>query len=131
MLGMRSRATLYLVLIFLCGALSGALAARWLERISVSADSYSDSRPLETRKGAVKWFTKGLDLNPQQMEQLTKILEETRAAYKDHELQIESIKQHARVRIREILTDPQKEVYDRLLAERAQRDREKDSRSSR
>ena len=131
MLGIRSRATVYLVLIFLCGVLSGSLGARWMERISVSADTSAAARSTQDRKGAVKWFIKGLDLNPQQMEQLTKILEETRVAYKDHELQIESIKQHSRVRIREILTDQQKEVYDQLLADRAKRDREKESRSSR
>jgi len=131
MLGIRSRATVYLVLIFLCGVLSGSLGARWMERISASADSSAAARSTQDRQGAVKWFIKGLDLNPQQMEQLTKILEETRTAYKDHELQIESIKQHSRVRIREILTDQQKEVYDQLLADRAKRDREKESRSSR
>jgi len=131
MLGIRSRATVYLVLIFLCGVLSGSLGARWMERISVSADTSAATRSTQDRQGAVKWFIKGLDLNPQQMEQLTKILEETRTAYKDHELQIESIKQHSRVRIREILTDQQKEVYDQLLADRAKRDREKESRSSR
>ncbi|HEX9595514.1 MAG TPA: hypothetical protein VF982_01435, partial [Anaerolineales bacterium] len=120
-----------LVLIFLCGVLSGSLGARWMERISVSADTSAATRSTQDRQGAVKWFIKGLDLNPQQMEQLTKVLEETRVAYKDHELQIESIKQHSRVRIREILTDQQKEVYDQLLADRAKRDREKESRSSR
>ena len=132
MLGVRSRATLYLVLIFLCGAVSGSLGTRWMQRTDVSADSSAaTTRLLETKKGAVRWFTKGLDLNPQQLEQLTKILEETRAAYKDHELEIESVKQHSRVRIREILTDQQKVTFDRLLAERARKERDKEKHSSR
>ena len=132
MLRARSRAALYLVLIFLCGAFSSALGARWMERISVSADtSTSSSRPLETRNGAVKWFVKGLDLSPGQLDQLTEILQQTRSAYKEHELQIESIKQHARVRIREILTDQQQAVYDQLLADRARKEREAEERDSR
>ena len=131
MLGVRSRATLYLVLIFLCGAVSGALGTRWMQRIDASADASATTPSTQDRKGAVRWFTKGLDLDPQQLEQLTKILEETRAAYKDHELEIESIKQHARVRIREILTDQQKVTFDRLLAERARKERDKEKHSSR
>lgn len=130
MLGVRSRATLYLVLIFLCGAVSGSLGTRWMQRIDVSADSSATTPSTQDRKGAVRWFTKGLDLDPQQLEQLTKILEETRAAYKDHELEIESIKQHARVRIREILTDQQKVTFDQLLAEHAKKERDKEKHSS-
>lgn len=129
-MAVRSRATIYLVLIFLCGVLSGALGTQWMQRIAVSADSSAATRPVEPKKGAVRWFTKGLDLDPQQLEQLTQILQETRAAYRDHELQIESIKQHARARIREILTDQQKVTFDQLLAERAKKEREKKERRS-
>ena len=131
MLGVKSRATLYLVLIFLCGALSGSLGTRWMQRVDVSADTLASSRPAQNRNGAVKWFTKGLDLGPQQLEQLSKILEETRGQYRVHELEIESIKQHARARIREILTEPQKAKFDQLLAERASKEKEKDQRSAR
>lgn len=131
MLGIRSRATLYLVLIFLCGALSGSLGARWLERESVSADSSATARKGQNQKGAVARFTAQLDLDPQQQEKLTKILEETRGAYKQHELEIESIKQHGRVRIREILTSQQQAKFDQQLAERALKEKEKDRRNSR
>ena len=131
MLGVKSRATLYLVLIFLCGALSGSLGTRWMQRINVSADSAATARTAQDRKGAVKWFTQGLDLGPQQLEQLTKILEETRTAYKVHELEIESIKQHSRARIREILTEPQQAKFDQLLAERAIKEKEKERRNAR
>ena len=131
MLGIRSRATLYLILIFMCGVLSGALGARWMERVSVSADSSAATDIVQDRKGAVKWFVKGLDLNQPQLDQLSQILQETRSAYKEHELQIESIKQHSRVRIREILTDEQKLTYDRLLADRARKEREEEARNSR
>jgi len=131
MLGVRSRAGLYLVLIFLCGALSGSLGTRWMQRMNVSADSSATARTAESRKGAVKWFTKGLDLDPQQQAKLAKILEETRGAYKQHELEIESIKQHGRVRIREILTTQQQAKFDQQLADRALKEKEKEKRNSR
>jgi Spy/CpxP family protein refolding chaperone len=102
-----------------------------MERINVSADSTASADLTPDRAGAVKWFVKGLDLNQHQLDQLSEILQETRAAYKEHELQIESIKQHSRVRIREILTDEQKLTYDQLLADRARKEREKEARTSR
>jgi Spy/CpxP family protein refolding chaperone len=126
MLGVRSRATLYLVLIFLCGVLSGAVGIRWAQRISVSADSSASARTQPPRKGAVVWFTQQLDLKPQQVEQLTKILEETRAAFKEHEMEIESIRQDGNARIRSILTDGQKPKFDQLQAQRAAKEREKE-----
>ena len=126
MLGMRSRATLYLVLIFLCGLLSGAVGTRWLERGSVSADSSALGMPQHGRAGAVASFTRKLDLNPQQQQQLTQILEETRSVYREHELEIESIRQDGNARIRSILNDTQKAKFDQLVAERAKREREKE-----
>lgn len=131
MLGVKGRATLYVILIFLCGVLSGSLGTRWMQRMSVSADTPATSWPLEARRGTVRWFIQGLDLDDRQREQLTKILEETRAAYKEHELQIESIKQHGRARIREILTDEQKAKFDQLLADRAKREQEREKQSPR
>ena len=125
MLGVRSRATLFLALIFLCGLVSGALGTKLVERMNVSADSSRSARSPQGGK-AVARFTRDLSLNPQQVEQLTKILEETRSAYKQHELEIESIKQHGRARIREILTDEQKVKFDQQLAERAEKDKQRD-----
>ena len=126
MLGVRSRATLYLVLIFFCGVLSGAVATRWAERASVSADSSATAKTQPQRKGAVVWFTQQLNLSLPQVEKLTKILEETRTAYKQHELEIESLRQDGNARIRAILTDAQKPKFDQLLAERAAREKEKE-----
>jgi Spy/CpxP family protein refolding chaperone len=126
MFAVRTRAALYLTLIFLCGALAGVVGTRWAERSSVMADSAANTRSGQVRKGALVWFTQELTLNPEQVAQLTKILEETRSAYKDHEIEIESIKQHGRVRIREILTEEQKPKFDQLLAERAQREKERE-----
>ena len=125
MLGVRSRATLFLALIFLCGLLSGALGTKLVERMNVSADSSQSARSPQSGR-AVARFTRDLSLNPLQIEQLTKILEETRGAYKQHELEIESIKQHGRARIREILTNEQKARFDQQLAERAEKDKQRD-----
>jgi Spy/CpxP family protein refolding chaperone len=132
MLGMRSKATLYLALIFLCGVGSGVVGTRMLNRASVSADTQAPpstptasttNTPSHKVRGAVRSFTRHLDLTNEQALKLTMILEETRAEYKEHELQIESIRQHGNARIREILDPQQKIKFDELLARRADRDR--------
>ena len=125
MLGVRSRATLYVILIFLCGVLSGAVATRWAQRWNVSADSPTPQAG-QVRRHAVDWFTQQLTLTPEQSEKLSKIVEETRAAYKEHELEIESLRQDGNARIRAILTDEQKPKFDLLLAKRAAKEKEKE-----
>jgi len=128
MLAIRKRATLFLVLIFLCGLLSGAVGVNLWHRMSVSADAVpasaggarAPSTP-PTRKRAVEWFTEQLHLSPEQAQQLSQILEETRGEYHQQELQIESIRQESNTRIRGILTDEQKTRFDELLRTRSER----------
>jgi Spy/CpxP family protein refolding chaperone len=129
MLAVRKRATLFLVLIFLCGLLSGAVGANLWRRMSVSADAVPAAptgsvRPPSTpptRKRAVEWFTEQLHLSSAQAQQLSQILEETRSEYHQQELQIESIRQESNTRIRGILTDEQKTLFDELLRTRSER----------
>jgi hypothetical protein len=71
--------------------------------------------PSPNRRRAVEWLTERLNLNPGQAQQLADILGETRTAYHQHELQIEAIRQESNARIRAILSDEQKAVFDTLL----------------
>jgi Spy/CpxP family protein refolding chaperone len=127
---MRGRATLYLALIFLCGVGSGVVGTRLINRAKVSADTpapaaapaATSSSSASRGRGAVRSFTRHLDLTPEQVQKLTAILDETRTEYKEHELQIESIRQHGNARIREILDPEQKLKFDALLARRAEKD---------
>ena len=136
MLAVRKRATLFLVLIFFCGLLSGAVGANLWRRMSVSADAVPaapaarDRAPSTppTRKRAVDWFTEQLHLSPEQAQQLSQILEETRGEYHQQELQIESIRQESNTRIRGILTDEQKTRFDNLLKARSERRKNDDDR---
>lgn len=111
----RKRATLYIVLIFVCGALTGIAATNvwingWPWHASANADaSYSTQHRVEK-------FTRELSLTPEQAKQLNQILDETHNAYRELEKQQEAIRQNGRARIREILTAEQKPKYEQLLA---------------
>src|SRR5687767_9456053 len=134
----RIRAALFVVLVFLCGMLSGAVAVNLWDRIQVSADAGNDAGdaahkgqmiPSTTRKRAVSWFAEQLALGTEQSDQLAKILDETRAAYKEHEREIDEIRHEAHNRIRNMLNDQQRARFNDLLsqrkAQRARREKQK------
>jgi len=118
MLQERKRAVLFVVLIFLCGALSGAVGVNLWRRVSVSAEPAASTPPTQNRLHAVESFTKRLDLKPEQAQQLTQILDETRSAYRRHELEIESVRRMGNNRIRDILNNEQKAKFDEMIAKR-------------
>lgn len=108
----RSRATFYIVLIFLCGALAGIVGTTlWLR-----ANAFADSNPKHSTRHTVKRFTQELNLTPAQAKQLNEILDDTHAAYHQLEAQEEEIRQKGRARIREMLTPEQKPKYEQILA---------------
>jgi NADH dehydrogenase/NADH:ubiquinone oxidoreductase subunit G len=143
MLPERKKATLFLVLIFLCGLVGGAVSVNVWQKLNVAAQTVplsaqqSTVPPLDQPPApgtpsrgtlrAVESFTKRLNLKPDQAEQLTQILMETRNAYRQHEREIASIRQQGNTRIREILSDTQKVEFDQMVA-RAEEKRKRDKR---
>ena len=116
----RRRATLYILLIFICGALAGAVATNlwmnWGPRgVSARADQPWSAQHIVER------FTRDLSLTPDQAKQLNQILDETHKTYREHEAAIEAIRQQGRARIRGILNDEQKVKYEQILASIEQR----------
>ena len=108
----RSRAALYIALIFLCGVVTGALATNVWTHWNRSARAEAPRSRLRT----VDRVKRDLSLTPAQTQKLDQILDETRKAYQTHEKEIEIIRQQGRNRIREILNDEQKAKYEQILA---------------
>ena len=129
MFSQRKRAALFLVLVFLCGLLAGAVATNlWVDRGPGTVRFRMDSPSSSRRQRAVERFARRLNLTPEQATQLNEILDEVRDAYQEQELVIESLRQEAPARIREILDDEQKAEYDEMLSrgDRRRRRRERD-----
>ena len=112
----RSRAALYIALIFLCGIVTGALASNvWMNWGPPRSRSARADAP-RTRQRTVDRVKRKLSLTPEQAQKLDRIVEETRTAYQVHENEIGAIRQQGRDRIREILTDEQKAKYEQIIA---------------
>ena len=115
------------VLLFCCGAAAGALAHRYFESRVVSAKTAEDFR-----QHYVSEMKSNLKLNAEQVDQLQKILDETKAKYKAvrdrYRPEMLQVKAEQVERVKSILTPEQIPAYDRLVAERERRGREQDER---
>lgn len=126
----KTKAILYIFLIFLCGFLAGAVATNiWTNWSVAGGQARADSSPPGSYSPprAVKSFQRRLNLSPEQSRQLHQILDETRQAYRQHELEIESIRQQGRARIRTLLNDEQKAAFDEMTAQRDQKRRRQET----
>jgi len=114
----KSRASLYILLIFLCGIVSGALATNlWTNwgRTRAAQGAQADSPPpLSRTQRLVERFTREMNLTPEQTQQLTVILDESWLKYQRKE---DATRAESRNRIRRILTDQQRVKYEEIIAD--------------
>ena len=112
----KSRAPLYVLLIFLCGLVSGALAMKlWSGKDRQTQVAQADTTPPVSRtQRLVDRFTRELKLTPEQVHQLSVILDETRLRYQIKE---DSTRAEGRNRVRQILTDAQRAKYEEIIAD--------------
>ena len=118
----RSRAPLYILLIFLCGVVSGALSMKlWSGKGRQSQVAQADTTPPISRtQRLVERFTRELSLTPEQVHELTVILDESRLRYQIKE---DSTRAEGRNRVRQILTDEQRAKYEEIIADADERRR--------
>ena len=104
-----------LLLIFLCGALAGAITVRTglHERLhrSASATYWRDSKGGEFSYDRLK---KELNLTPDQSERLKTILDDFVKYHDDLEAQIEDVRATGRNRIVQILTPDQRAQFEKM-----------------
>ena len=119
----KSRAPVYLLLIFLCGMAGGAVATNlWIHWGHEQGQPVAQAAPRRTRtQRTVERFTRDLSLTPEQAQQLTAILDETRQKYRSQE---DATRREARDRIRAILNDEQRTIYEEIIAHADKRRRQ-------
>ena len=108
-----------LSLVFLCGALAGALTMRaglhdTLHRL---ASNPKGSPKNERSQLTYDRLTKELSLNQQQAEQLRSILDDMFKYHQDLQAQIEDVRATGKNRIRQILNSQQRQDFERICNE--------------
>jgi len=119
-------AGIYLLLVFVGGALAGGVGHRLYSAKSVNAKAVTG--PDAYRQRYLNEMQDRLKLDAGQMEKLVVILDESRARYKAArdkvDPEMKQIQQDQRDQIRVILSDSQKSEYEKMLAERERRRKE-------
>jgi len=114
----RKRATLLIVVIFLCGVVTGALAGHLVDELDWDFGRARADTPRSSVARTVERFRRDLNLTPEQTRQLNEILDQTHASYREHEAAMEAIRLQGRDRIRAILTPEQKATFEEIIARR-------------
>jgi hypothetical protein len=126
----RSSATiaLYLSLVFAGGVAVGAFGFK----VYAKNPEISKTKPEEWRGQYVKEMTDRLQLQPDQLEKLNAILDDTHsrflAAREKQNAEIKALKEAHSARVRAMLTPQQLPEYNKLRAEREQRSKMRDRR---
>lgn len=115
------------IILFCLGAVAGALAERYYHVTSVDAKTAED-----WREHYVHEMRRKLNLNDDQVSQLETILDDTKAQYKavrdSYRPAMLKIKHEQIDRVKSILTASQVPIYEKLVAEREQRNRQEEER---
>lgn len=115
----RAAVAFYVGLIFLSGLVLGAFSYRLYTASSVGATS---AHPDEWRKHYMSEMQSRLKLAPEQVGQLSTILDETRASFQEvrerMRPEMDAIRDSQAARIRVMLNDVQREEYERMRRER-------------
>ncbi len=121
-------AVVYLVLVFLSGALVGAFAYRLYRVGSVSSNAAPRS-PEEYRKHAIEEMSSRLHLSPEQVSNIQQIYDETRQRFRElhdkHRPEYRVIEDSQYQKILAVLTEPQRIEYQKMRDER-ERHRQQD-----
>jgi len=105
-----------LVMVFLCGALAGAITMRsgLHDKLHRSAAAYWKEGPREFSYDRLK---KDLNLTPDQAERLKTILDDFVKYHEDLQAQIEDVRATGRNRILQMLTPEQRRRFEQLSTE--------------
>ena len=115
-------AALYVVLVFLSGAVVGIFGYRLYTAKAVIANVAAPPKPADFRKKYVEDMTSRVHLTPEQVSQLGTILDESRNRFNEEhsrsKQQLAQIHEDQVQKIHEILTPTQVPEYDKFRLER-------------
>ena len=123
-----SKGKLLVFAVFLLGIGTGAVATYEYEtRVLAPREDRNNDRNQRERRARqdVDRFHEYLGLNPEQVEQVTRIMEEDRAQFRQLQEttrpQFQALQEGTRNKIRAILSDDQKQRYDEYFTRQQQR----------
>jgi hypothetical protein len=102
-----------LLLVFLCGAATGALSVKLMMRRAVPRATLTK---LDNKKELLARFEKELELTPTQVEKIEIVLDDFMKYMHDLQTQMDETRSFGKEQILKILNDEQKRRFERSLA---------------
>jgi hypothetical protein len=105
-----------LLLVFLCGGVTGALVMRY--RLHEEMHKYSNTPTAEQlRDFTLGKFQKELDLSPEQSDEVKLVLDDFFKYYHSLESQMDEVRSAGKARIMRVLKDRQKQKFEKMAHE--------------
>jgi hypothetical protein len=115
------RILVLLFLVFLSGAIAGALTMRFrLHQRVLQRSSFAASSPAYKEAGkeiSLERFKRELDLTPEQAREFESVLDDFVMYHHTLQSQMDDVRSSGKERIRHLLTDRQREKFDRMMSE--------------
>lgn len=108
---------LVILLVFLCGAMAGAVAARYRYRGVPVAKRPAASWTEAGREISVERFRKELDLTESQTAEVAEVLDDFMKYYQTLQAQMDDVRVNGKDRIVGILNPGQREKFTRMMSE--------------
>ncbi|GIU73373.1 MAG: hypothetical protein KatS3mg004_0460 [Bryobacteraceae bacterium] len=122
------RLALSLLVVFVSGVVVGAVGDRYLVKRQEAVQR--PRSPEEFRRAYVAEMQKRLKLTPEQLEQLNRILDDTREQFRQlrerQRPEVRALQEQQTARINAILTPAQQEEYARMRREREEKRRQEE-----
>lgn len=106
----------FLFLVFLCGAITGALVVRFGFNSSVQRNVGPYWRE-GGREVSLQLWKKELDLSPAQAAEIETILDDFVMYYDTLQAQMDEVRASGKAKIKQILNDNQRQKFDKMLVE--------------
>lgn len=120
--------TLYLFLVFVSGAVVGALGYRVYSPPATKSSTPPRLSPEEWRRQNMEEMQRRLNLDADQLQKINAIYDETRNRFHDaretHNQAVKQIREDHVGKVRAVLTPEQRPKYEQLRAEREQRSKD-------
>jgi hypothetical protein len=109
-----------LLLVFLSGTLSGAIALRFRNRLTASGPVAVGAKPpvpsWTNRDGFLNRCKTELNLSPEQANKMAKVLDDYKMFYQNLQEQLEEVRSTGRSEILRILDESQRQKFEKLIA---------------
>ena len=106
-----------ILLVFLCGSIAGALAARYRYKAMINAKAQAETWRMVGKEGTLQKFRKELNLTDDQSKEIEVVLDDFMMYYQTLQAQMDEVRASGKERIVRVLNPEQREKFGRMISD--------------